>query len=330
MADLTPLFSQCVRIVAQELQAEASPPPRRAAPPFLVLDLFASECAGLYGNVTQMTAFVAGVRPLYLQVADGFAALDNGQRRGLSDAEKQALDGDFQLQAQRVYGRLKHLQEYERRRVQVCEHSRRRRGLVLAVFAADAGGPADVYLHTLAAHRMHMLRFLGDAVAAATGAFERMRRLRRERERLLNLLHIQNLDAGDDTAAFMDETRGSAQDPAAPGGAAAGVPPEQLQELVQENRRLLSAKASQFQQVERLQHLMVDIVKLQAELSSHLETQAAQIGSLLDNQAQIGLDLRSGNRSLGRASGRNKRGSDVIVATCLVLGSLLLFVDYVS
>ena len=75
---------------------------------------------------------------------------------------------------------------------------------------------------------------------------------------------------------------------------------------------------------------MVDIINLQEELSFQLEAQSEQVSFMLDTQNQVDLDLRQGNQNLTKATGRNKRGANFIVATCWILGFLLLLLDFIT
>lgn len=337
MSDLTPLFSQCVSIVSKELPHEVKRDSNVLPRPFLASDSFSLECSEVYANLVKLATFISEVRPLYLQINDEFSRLNHGQSRELSAADKQGLDQEFLLKVQAVYEKLKHLQEYERKRVQICEAQGGKQGFILAVFSVPEDDPLVLYNQTLATHRMHILRFLSESTLGVNSAFEQMQKQRQTRERLLNLLHIQNLDDTDDMDLPMDDFNGSAQyqfdvsDDGNNGGYNnTQLTQEQIQELLLENQELLNLKTNQFKLVEKLHHSMVDIVKLQTELTMHLETQAEQIDTLLDNQDQIDIDLRMGNRNLAKATDRNKRGSNLIVTTCVVLGFLLLFVDYIS
>ena len=330
MTDLTPIFSQCVSIVTNELPAKIQCP---AAPPrpYLVVDTFLAECAEVYINLVRLATFISEIRLLYLQVNDEFSRLDHGRQRELSLADKQSIDEEFKLKIQRVYEKLKLLQQYERKRVQILEKTQNQLSFISKVFSTGEEEPLAIYHATLAAHRTQILRFLSITTHTVNASFEQMQKQRFGREKQLNLLHIQNLDDTEEFDGLMDDFGHSASAELDDGGhISQELTQEQVQELLLENAELLHMKTNQFKQVEQLHHSMVDIVKLQTELTMHLETQGLQIDTLLDNQDQIGVDLRGGNRDLARATNRNKRGSNVLVTTCVVLGVLLLFVDYIS
>lgn len=332
MSDLTPLFRQCVDIVSKELGASALNKPHKP-PAYLVSDTFAKECDLMYGNLVQMAKFVGEVRPLYLQVNDEFSRFDKGVSRGLSVEDKNKIDEDFKVKVQQLYEKLKFLQSYERKRNQLVESKRKGKGFISGIFGPEES-PQEVYNLTLASHRTQILRFLSDTTKAVNTSFERMQQKRHSREKQLNLLHFQNLN--DEELEAVDAYRQDYQFDVVQDEEQSAVNLEQeltqqqIQELKLENKELLTMKTNQFKQVEKLHNSMVDIVKLQTELTMHLETQAEQIYNLLDNQDQVEVDLRMGNRNLSKATNRNKRGSNMIITTCFVLGFLILFVDYIS
>ena len=233
--------------------------------------------------------------------------------------------------------KLNFFRAYETKRNQLFDALRQERRGFLSLFGDDLEDEEVIYNMNLSSHRAQMILFLNSMTCRCNSSFEKMQRQRYERERQLNLLHFQNLNDDDlgtyDNYKSILKLEGMDPENEISGGetkAFDGVSEELLQELTQENQQLLLSKENQFKQVEKLHTSMVDIVKLQAELKMHLEVQGEQIGNLIDNQSQIELDLRQGNQTLAKATERNKRGSNLIVATCISLGLLLLFIDYIS
>lgn len=332
MTDLTPLFRQCVSIVSQEFKSEARPA-KPVQTSHIVSDSFTKEATEVYSNLTRLTRFVSEIKPLYLQVNDEFTYLGNASRSSFSIDDKNSLDEEFKLKIQKLYEKLKYLQSYEKKRTEAVHAATKKRGLVQSLFSSDEADPLALYHTTLASHRVQIVRFLNEATQNVSSSFERMQQKRYDRERQLNLLHFQNINDNEDAAMVVDGgfdptfQLDVVEDEHQP---SATLTPQMLQELLLENAELLKMKTNQFRQVEQLHNSMVDIVKLQTELTMHLETQAEQIENILDNQDQIGVDLKLGNRTLAKATERNKRGSNLIITTCIVLGCLLLFVDYIS
>lgn len=333
MTDLTPLFHTCVDIVKKELTLE-NPRQRspKEEPSYLIKDTFDKECLDFYLNLVQLSTFVTEIRPLYLQINDELSKLDTSGRKQLTTEDKNKIDEDFKFKIQQTFEKLKFLQAYEKKRNEVIEERESKKGMFSSIFTTTATDPARLYEVTLASHRTQTLRFLNETTSTVNRAFELIERKRAKREKQLNLLHFQNIDDEDFSAPFQLHGSGYQFDVVEEeqNSPATHLDQEQLQELKQENHELLTLKTDQLKQVEKLHTSMVDIVKLQAELTMHLETQAEQIDNLLESQDQVDADLRMGNKSLVKATDRNKRGSNLIITTCIVLGVLILFVDYIS
>lgn len=335
MSDLTPLFRKCVNIVQEELGLSLSPPPDTQFPSYFVNDSFLKECKEVFSNLVNMATFIQKIRPLYLQVSDELSEFGLEHRKELRVEDKNKIDEEFKVNVQKVYEKLKHLQSYEKKRNDVMTSMKKQKGFVLALFSVDEYEPKSLYVSTLSSHRTQILRFLNETTKNVNQKFEKMQRKRSEREKQLNLLHFQNLD--DDEMDAVDAYRSEYQidiqsypNEQETSNEIAELSQAQLQELELENKELLTLKTNEFKQVEKLHHSMVDIVKLQTELTMHLETQAEQIENLLDSQDQVEVDLRMGNKNLAKATDRNKRGSKIIITTCFALGLLILFVDYIS
>ncbi|RKP31242.1 hypothetical protein METBISCDRAFT_14438 [Metschnikowia bicuspidata] len=338
MTNLTPIFHKCVDIVSLKFHLVPSSDKREPLSkyPYIISDSFAKDCREVYNNLIRLSAFVAQIKPLYLQNNYEYSRYERDFKR-LTAEEKNGIDEEFRLKVHQMNEKLKFFRAYETKRNQLFDALRQERRGFLSLFGDDLEDEEVIYNMNLSSHRAQMILFLNSMTYRCNSSFEKMQRQRYERERQLNLLHFQNLNDDDlgtyDNYKSILKLEGMDPENEISGGetkAFDGVSEELLQELTQENQQLLLSKENQFKQVEKLHTSMVDIVKLQAELTMHLEVQGEQIGNLIDNQSQIELDLRQGNQTLAKATERNKRGSNLIVATCITLGFLLLFIDYIS
>lgn len=338
MTDLTPIFTKCVEIVNKELpQLPKLSNQSIKDAKYIISDTFTKDCLEVYENLLRLSTFVAQIKPLYLQNS-GEQPNYGGETKKLTAEEKNGIDEEFRLKVHQVNERIKMFKLYEKKRNELLEALKKSHGFVSSIFGNEEEDNATVYNTTLTTHRAQVLLFLNKTLHTCNLSFEKMQRQRYERERQLNVLDFQNLDDTEDLDVYntyksdfkmevIDQENATMNDGFVNLEA---ISEELLQELTQENQELLLSKENQFKQVEKLHTSMVDIVKLQSELTMHLETQGEQIGNLIDNQEQVELDLRQGNKTLTKATDRNKRGSNLIVATCVILGFLLLFVDYVS
>lgn len=358
MSDLTPLFRQCVSIVesaTKEVTNEKDQHQKSANKPnlpsskvneqFKINDTFLKECLEFRVLLSKLDQFVTEVRTHYLEVQDTTSRPDS-----LSIEDKSKIDEDFQAEIQQLFKKLKLLQNYEKERQNRANATIKTRssgaGWMGSIFGSGNDEEDDwvLFQATTSTHRTQVLKSLNNLTNNVNKKFEKMQIKRYQRERQLNLLNFQNLGEHeydlDDYNVLSEEPYVINANSVPPeelesmdrAGSPSGLllSQEQVQSLDAENQEFLTLKTNQFQQVEKLRGSMMDIVKLQAELTFQLESQSEQIENLLDNQGQIELDVKMGNKSLKKATSRNKTGSRIIITTSIVVALLILFLDYIT
>lgn len=343
MTDLTPLFTKCVQIVQSELGTSVADDfdakqTRKKNDTYHINDTFIKEANGLYGYLVELNQFIAQIRSSYLSTSDSFMDSSN-QTNALSIDDKNKIDEEFKYRTHQLYEKLKLLQTYEKKRQQVIEE-KRAKGFFSGIFGGSEFDDDELFESATAAHRTQILRFLNEVTNVINKSYEVMQRKRYEREKQLSLLNFQNLD--DDLDLNYEDSvppLQQLQDIDELDNSALSYPElddtpqltqEQIQELDSENQEFLNLKTNQLKQVEKLHNSMVDIVSLQAELSYQLEVQSEQITNLIDSQSEVEIDLQMGNQNLTKATSRNKKGANMIITTCMILGFLILIVDYIS
>ena len=177
-----------------------------------------------------------------------------------------------------------------------------------------------------------------DRVSALDNAnknFETIQKKRILRDRQLDLLNFQNFDDTDDLNYSEFDSYHVVKDLQLENPELVQQEEEQnnhlsqqqIQLLETENREFLTMKSKQLKQVEKVQQSIVEIINIQNELSFKLQDQGQQINNLMDNNAQVHIDVQMGNKTLNKATVRNKKGANMLVTMCFVLGVLILFVD---
>lgn len=275
------------------IQAEFPNIPKAQKAGHIPGDSFIKESAQLYQHVVDLNHFLSLTKSSYLSIDDN----------GLSELEKDTLDQDVQLKIQALFQKLQVLQAYEDKRQKVQKPS----------WWSDDDGSKNV-------HRTLILKFLSECLNKCSRQFQGLQRQRIARERQLHNLNFQNLDIDQD---------GSLDIIQAPHTDVPHVESAQLQQFELENQLLLELKSTQLKKVEGLHQTMVDIVNMQTEITFQIEQQATQIENLIDTQMEVSGDLTQGNKKLNQAKGRNKRAADLLVWACLLMGVLLLALDYV-
>lgn len=332
MSDLTPLFKQCVNIVETSINEPSRKNNHQAVinQQYQINDTFLKECLEFRVLLSKLDQFVDEVRTHYLEAQDN---TNLNASQSLSVEDKNKIDEDFQIEIQQLFEKLKLLQKYEQQRQTRANTTRSDKSSsgwgISSIFRSDEQDDLELFQATASAHRTQVLKSLNQLTNTVNKKFEKLQRQRHQRERQLNLLDFQNL--GDDDEFVLDSASLPEDlDDVPLGGQQLLLTEEQEKSLNAENQDLLTLKTNQFQQVEKLRNSMIDIVNLQTELTFQLESQSEQIENLLDNQGQVEIDVNMGNKSLSKATSRNKTGSRIIITTSIIVAILILFLDYIS
>lgn len=352
MTNLTPLFTKYVSIIQVEYDDSAKQDydlklnrNSNEKQQYKVNDSFIKESKELYDLLTSLNQFTSQIRSPYLSTNDELSS-NSKLSNVLTIDDKNKIDQEFEYKIHQSYEKLKILQTYEKKRQDLIQETKPN-NFFSSIFGAADYDDNDLFEATINTHRTQILKFLNETANSCNKSFESIKRKRYEREKQLSLLNFQNIeddldlnniDADGVQPFFPHQTNFNdlieiqelEEKDASTNQYSQQLSQEQIQELDSENHEFLALKTNQLQQVEKLHNSMIDIVSLQAELSYQLETQSDQITNLLDNQSQVEIDLNMGNQNLNKATSSNKKGANMIIATCLILGFLILCVDYIS
>ncbi|KAK6454322.1 snare-complex protein syntaxin-18 N-terminus-domain-containing protein [Scheffersomyces xylosifermentans] len=359
MTDLTPLFQQCVEIVQSELgggvkddldSRQVRKLRNKNSKNYPVIkDTFDKECYEFYNIIADLNQFVAVIKSPYLAVNDE-PQISKSALNSLSVDDKNRIDEEFKYKIQQLYKKLSLLQSYEAKRNSLIPKVPES-GISSFFFKNildDEPSDQRLFLLTIGSHREKVLTFLMQALDSVNKSFEVIQKKRNSREKQLESLNFQNFDEDEDlnynefnnvlspiaspplntleqTTALEQEEQMRQLQYQQP-----QYTQQQLSLLETENKEFLTMKTNQLKQVEKVQSSIVDIINIQNELSFKLQTQGEQINSLMDNNDQVQVDVQMGNKTLNKATSRNKRGTNMIVTMCIIMGFLILFVDRIS
>ena len=342
MTDLTPQFNQCVDIVTSEFHARPKQQHRLDEAQYKLKDTFYKESFEFYQVLVNLNAFISSIKTDYLAISESKA----------SSMTKDKIDEDFNVKIQQCFKKLALLETYETKRQEMVLQNLPKRWFSFGFGddGEDAASEQVLYFDTIAKHRMQILRFLMESLNYVSKKFETMQRKRASRERQLNLLEFQNIDDDDDDDDYADnnvddlnlneseiftnlekiqqnvEVEQDQEDE--------NVPPtlsqQQLQELEVENKELLNMKNTQLKQVDKIQHSILDIINIQNELSFKLQEQGDLINNLIDAHSEVEMEVTAGNKTLNKATKKNKRGANYLVVICIALGCLLVIIDFLK
>ncbi|KAK6203558.1 snare-complex protein syntaxin-18 N-terminus-domain-containing protein [Scheffersomyces amazonensis] len=359
MTDLTPLFNKCVEIVASELPSksfdEVSP---IKVSTFSVNDTFIKECIEVYDLLTNLNTFIQEMKSQYLAINDEQSGFNRTNE--LTSADKDSIDEEFKYKVRQLYQKLSFLENYESKRQSLDKSGQNGKGKGKGwfdnVFGDNEPSDHEIFLSTIGQHRNHILKFLMIALNATSKKFESIQKKRQTREKQLDSLNFQNFEEDEyndfnlnepptststtkvNNTDFDDEGWGNddfddgefEEEEKQKNDIVNQLSQEQIQELELENKDFLNMKTNQLKQVQKVQQSIIDIVNIQNELSFKLQSQEEQINTLMENNAQVHVDVHMGNKQLNKATTRNKRGANMLVSLCIILGILILLIDYIS
>ncbi|EHN00241.1 Ufe1p [Saccharomyces cerevisiae x Saccharomyces kudriavzevii VIN7] len=104
----------------------------------------------------------------------------------------------------------------------------------------------------------------------------------------------------------------------------------QLQVLETEHSELLNQKNEQLKKVETINKTILDVVNIQNELSNHLTVQSQNINLMLNNQDDIEVNIKKGNKELRKAKRAAGRTAKMTTYGAIAMGIFILLLDYVS
>lgn len=318
MTDLTPIFNQCVNIVQSEIKPQKHPQ-LKEQPLYLIKDSFNKECIEFYQILSNLSHFIAEIKSEYLAVSDNAS----------NSVSKDKIDEQFNTRVQQCFKKIGALETYETKRKQMIKATLQKRWF----FQDD--NEQDLYFETEASHRHQVLRFLMESLVNLSKTYEKMQRKRIQREKQLNSLYFQNINDDlekdlDNSNMFTSLDRIQQDIEKEEETPQFEMSMEQIQELESENKELLNLKTAQLNQVDNIQQSILNIVNIQNELSFKLQEQGDQINNLMDTHSQVELEVKEGNRTLNKATRKNKRGANYLVAICILLGCLLVIVDFLK
>lgn len=333
MTDLTPLFVQCIDIVLHDLKNEPTVDfdlkinREKSSTRPKIDDTFFKECKELYEAVVGINVFIDEIRSVYLSTN-----IEGGENTTLtlSNYDKNQIDQEVNIKIQQIFDKFKVLQSYELERQK--KRTKGKKNWFDGMFGEVVKSEIELFHDSIAIYREHILKFLSIAISKMSKNCESLQRKRLERQKQMNLLNFQNFQE-DEEINYNEQNFEQLEnlDIQQEGEFISNeLTQQQIVELETENADFLSFKTDQLKHVAALHSSMVDIINLQAEISFQLEQQDDKISNLMDNQAQVEIDIAEGNKNLSKATKRNKKGANFLVSTCIILGIIVLLLDYIS
>lgn len=285
-------------------------------------DSFIKECYDLLKSLTRLRKILKSVKPSYMNEDE------------MSENEKDDVDTELRLQFQQYVQKFRLMEKYETERQRlISEEFLSSKAYLKSFFQGINSETLTLFHKANNEFRLGVLKSLSMWLNIFSGEFSSMQQERLDAQK--------NFDALDFNAALQDVVNVStiSQTPVVESTqeevrhyeeTVSRLTQEQLQLLQTEHEEMLNKKNEQLKKAEQLNKTIIDIVGIQHEISAHLQEQSQNINTVLDNQEDVELNIREGNKQLTKAKKSAGKAAKMTTYMAIIIGFIILFLDYVS
>lgn len=326
MTNLTSVFREYVGIIEEDgSRKREEQADDLDAKQYVSKDSFIKECQQLLRLLIELRKVLKSVEPKYMGDQD------------MTESDKDDFDTEFRLQFHQYVQKFKLLEDYEHRRQQmVTEKFLTPQAHMMHLFQGGTDAKLSLHHHANNDFRSGVLKSLSMWLNIVSSQFSTM-----QQERLVSQRKFETMD--------LNAGLGEPEDPVSVSSVSQShlvettqdevktyedtiskLTQEQLQMLETEHEELLHHKNEQLKKVEKINETILDIVSLQSDISANLQVQSQNINSILDSQEDVDLNIKEGNKQLTKAKRVAGRTAKMTTFFAIILGILILFLDYVG
>lgn len=345
MPDLTPIFRKYVAVIDDarkeqsgiddQVEGKQENSGNSNGKREVVRDSFIKECAKLLKFLIELNKVIKQIEKNYLDDLN------------MSDVEKDEFDMECRLQIQQYFKKFEFLENYEIERHSLSlkkYQSKPHRWSNLLSNKNDGGKhvvhPQDVE-NGVHEFRLGILRCLNLWIKYVSSKFTTIQQERLILENKMNFNSTPLPTLSNNGNDFSTDAIDISVSQSAPVETVqdevkhyeetiSRLTQEQLQVLETEHSELLNQKNEQLKKVETINKTILDIVNIQNELSNHLTVQSQNINLMLNNQDDIELNIKKGNKELRKAKRAAGRAAKMTTYGAIIMGIFILFLDYVG
>lgn len=356
MTDLTPTFKDILNIFDEDNRkngitpSKAAPHKDKSVAKFELKDYFIQECYELLNFLRELRKVLVSIKKDYY----------NSNDINMTEIQKDDFDTEFRLQFQKYVQKFRALENYEDERQTLIQKSiLSSNSNVMNMFKGNESKESILaeFHKTNDKFRMGILQSLNLLITAISSQFASMQQGRLAQQRKFELFDLNDENLGlNDTPAMSHEQlvrddntpiNTTVEEPLSITVSHSAVEnvqqevkqyeetmsklsQEQVQLLETEHEELLNEKNEQLKAVEKINKTILDIVGIQNELSTHLQAQSQNINTMLDNQEEIDINIRKGNTQLKKAKSSSSRTANMTKYLAIIIGILILFIDFIN
>lgn len=333
MTDLTGKFEAYLQIIKNDNGAQFDRDPFKSkhateTERLRLDDSFIKECHDLLRALSELHKIVRSVKPAYMSETE------------MTEDEKDEVDTELRLQFQQYIQKFRLMEKYERERQRlISEEFLSSKAHLKNIFHGVSSDKLQMFHRTNNEFRLGVLKSLSMWLNIFSGEFSSMQQERLDMQRKFETLDFNSgLQPLVDTQDVVSVSSVS-QSPVIESTqeevrhyeeTVSKLTQEQLQLLATEHEEMLNKKSEQLKKAEKLNKTIMDIVGIQQEISAHLQEQSQNISSIMDNQEDVEVNIREGNKQLSKAKKSAGRAAKMTTYMAILMGFMILFLDYIS
>ncbi|SMN22291.1 similar to Saccharomyces cerevisiae YOR075W UFE1 t-SNARE required for retrograde vesicular traffic and homotypic ER membrane fusion [Maudiozyma saulgeensis] len=361
MTDLTPTFKEMLTIFDEDNRKNGgiqktmvSKAVDTTVKKYELKDSFVKECYELLDFMRELRKVLNSIKADYYNEND----------LNMTEAQKDDFDTEFRLQFQKYVQKFKSLEKYETDRQALIEKTiMNPHGKVMNVFKGNNSNQNILieFHKSNDRFRTGVLQSLTLFIATISSEFASMQQRRLTQQRKFEMFDLNdNLGLNDSPMMSHEQLATPPSIPTNQGQTDVTVEEplsitvshsavesvqqevkqyeetmsklsqEQIQLLETEHEELLNEKNEQLKAVEKINKTILDIVSIQNELSTHLQSQSQDINTMLDNQDEIDINIKKGNTQLKKAKKSASRTANMTKYLAILIGILILLIDFIN
>ncbi|ODV98183.1 hypothetical protein PACTADRAFT_47985 [Pachysolen tannophilus NRRL Y-2460] len=326
---------------------------------------FINDCSNLSKTIQEFKTQINQIRQPYLLLDldgngngtggrghghGGGGSGGHGDRDGdgtLSESDKDLIDESTSITLHKLIKKFKELEELNQYKIEnvdnkVIEDIGSVSGNFLKFLVGDLDLDEEdnnkLYVKTMIIVRNSILKYLSNRLKQESEDLSEMKEIRLSRKKEMNKSSFASnysninssngldIDNGSSNFLLIDEEQEKSNQEFLQ-----KLSSKQQTVLKNENLNiLLKFKNEESAKIKVLESSIMDILNLQKELSIYIDEQNVKINSLEDLNDDILLNLKSGNKEILKTSERYSNGTSNIVMLIILLGFIVLFLDFIK
>lgn len=333
MSNLTPLFRKYVSVIeegfdtAKQTIDQSIESTKKKDDSNTLKDSFVKECYDLMKYLTELRKVLKMIEPEYNSETE------------MTESEKDDFDTELRLQLQQYVQKFKQLKSYEDQRQRLIEDQLLNSKSNMINFLQGRSSENLALFHrSNNEFRSGVLQSLNIWLNTLSTQFTTMQQERLSVQRKFEELDfnseyqlpaLPNMDSSISVSVSqrMETTQEEIKHYEK---TISKLTQEQIQLLEAEHEELLNFKTDQLKKVENINKTIMEVITLQSELSSHLNIQSRNINSIMDNQDDVEVNIKEGNKQLTKAKRAAGRTAKMTTYSAIILGIFILFLDYIG